>query len=210
MTRFQASGPRIDYTPVQSEKPFKQIVGLYNMWQSLSPETREWIANLFRRKGKVKSEPGLDPNIMTDLIRTGGVDWSSVIGIEKPAYEYDRESDEMKRTGGKTIAEALDEENLDKLKLGLKSKYDWSKINPFDESEGTTAMMVFGKDPSRRGSPMMASFADGIVTASKMPDLPTIEEIMATGRMEKPRYRAIAGMSPAVEQFFTGDKWRVR
>jgi hypothetical protein len=29
------------------QTPFKQMVGLYNMWQSLSPDTRDWIAGLF-------------------------------------------------------------------------------------------------------------------------------------------------------------------
>lgn len=67
MTRFLTQGPRIDYTPVGSEKPFKQIVGLYNMWQSLGPETREWIANLFRRKGRVESDE-LDPALDTSLV----------------------------------------------------------------------------------------------------------------------------------------------
>lgn len=47
MTRFQASGPRIEYTAKEPLKPFKQVVGLYNQWQSLSPETRNWIASLF-------------------------------------------------------------------------------------------------------------------------------------------------------------------
>lgn len=50
MTRFQATGPRVTYKPVERDRPFKQIVGLYNMWQSLSPETRKWIADLFARK----------------------------------------------------------------------------------------------------------------------------------------------------------------
>jgi hypothetical protein len=39
MTRFSASGPRISYTPIEGPKPFKQIVGLYDMWQALAPET---------------------------------------------------------------------------------------------------------------------------------------------------------------------------
>lgn len=40
MTRFQARGPRIQYTPIETEKPFKQLVGLYGMWNSLGPETK--------------------------------------------------------------------------------------------------------------------------------------------------------------------------
>lgn len=50
MTRFNATGPRVTYKPVERDRPFKQIVGLYNMWQSLSPETRKWIADLFTSK----------------------------------------------------------------------------------------------------------------------------------------------------------------
>lgn len=66
MTRFQASGPRIDYTPVERDRPFKQLVGLYNMWQSLGPDTRDWIANLFRKSGEVQSD-AINPAIDTTL-----------------------------------------------------------------------------------------------------------------------------------------------
>ena len=45
MTRFQAQGPRIEYHPVESQKPVQQIIGLYNMWQSISPETKARIKN---------------------------------------------------------------------------------------------------------------------------------------------------------------------
>lgn len=47
MTRFQTQGPRIEYHPVESQKPVQQIIGLYNMWQSISPETKARIKNLF-------------------------------------------------------------------------------------------------------------------------------------------------------------------
>lgn len=156
MTRFQASGPRVRYTPVESEKPFKQIVGLYNMWQSLSPETREWIGNLFRRKGKVTSqEPALDPSLM-DL------------------------------RGGE-VPELGSEEAV----------------------SGTNEMLTSGYESPYK-KPMRLDWNGILVEAKPIDEIPSTEEIMATGRMEKPRYRAIAGMSPAVEQFFTGDNWRVR
>lgn len=49
MTRFNTNARlRLAYEPTQ--KPFEQLVGLYNMWQSISPRTREWLASLFRRK----------------------------------------------------------------------------------------------------------------------------------------------------------------
>ena len=80
MTRFSASGPRISYTPIEGPKPFKQIVGLYNMWQSLSPDTRNWIASLFSGKDKpaeTVSEienpelqmAGYDPNLDMSMTR---------------------------------------------------------------------------------------------------------------------------------------------
>lgn len=47
MTRFETQGPRIEYHPVESQKPVQQIIGLYNMWQSISPETKARIKNLF-------------------------------------------------------------------------------------------------------------------------------------------------------------------
>lgn len=45
MTRFQTQGPRIEYHPVERQKPVQQIIGLYNMWQSISPETKARIKN---------------------------------------------------------------------------------------------------------------------------------------------------------------------
>lgn len=45
MTRFQTQGPRIAYHPAESQKPVQQIIGLYNMWQSISPETKARIKN---------------------------------------------------------------------------------------------------------------------------------------------------------------------
>lgn len=168
MTRFQASGPRIDYTPVQSEKPFKQIVGLYDMWQSLSPETREWIGNWFRRRGKVSAEePSIDPALL------------DMRNATPPEF-------------------ASDEAAL-----------------------GATEMLTKGyRSPYRK--PMRMNWDGIVIEADETPELPSIEEIVAAGQSgptyrtesgevaTRPRYRAIAGMSPAVEQFFTGDSWRVR
>lgn len=50
MARFTVQGPRVSYAPVQSQKPFQQLIGLYGMWQALSPDTRNWIASLFKSK----------------------------------------------------------------------------------------------------------------------------------------------------------------
>jgi hypothetical protein len=80
MTRFSASGPRISYTPIEGPKPFKQIVGLYDMWQALAPETRAWIASLFADKDKPAEEvqtienpevimSGWDPNLDMSMTR---------------------------------------------------------------------------------------------------------------------------------------------
>ena len=82
MARFEASGPRISYAPGESPKPFKQIVGLYNMWQSLAPETRAWIASLFSGKDEPAEEvetienpelamAGFDKNLDTSMAREG-------------------------------------------------------------------------------------------------------------------------------------------
>lgn len=51
MTRFQATGPRVDYTPQEGPKAGDQLIGLYNMWQSISPKTRDWIASIFTSDG---------------------------------------------------------------------------------------------------------------------------------------------------------------
>lgn len=86
MARFQASGPRINYTPGEGPKPFKQIVGLYNMWQSLSPETRAWIASLFSGKDTPAEEvaaienpeltmAGYDPSLDMRMARGEPVGW---------------------------------------------------------------------------------------------------------------------------------------
>lgn len=86
MTRFQTQGPRVAYAPVESEKPFKQIVGLYNMWQALGPETREWIANLFRRKGRVTSD-ALDPALDTSLVYQKLPDFNSTAAKQATTEE---------------------------------------------------------------------------------------------------------------------------
>jgi hypothetical protein len=86
MTRFSASGPRIRYTPTEGPKPVKQIIGLYNMWQSLSPDTRNWIASLFSGKDKSAETvdeiqnpevqmAGYDPNFDMSMTREEPVGW---------------------------------------------------------------------------------------------------------------------------------------
>ena len=91
MTRFQATGPRIRYVPPEAnprrETPVKQLIGLYNMWQSISPDTRNWIASLF--SGKDKSAEivdeiqnpelqmaGYDPNLDMSMTRKEPVGWN--------------------------------------------------------------------------------------------------------------------------------------
>lgn len=108
MTRFQASGPRIAYTPKQGTKPFEQMIGLYNMWQALPPHVRNWFGSLFKSDGEmgiVGDE--LDPNLDTSLTHTGIPDWNSEnarkaqvetlvgapidwdsVGVEIPDYDY--------------------------------------------------------------------------------------------------------------------------
>lgn len=86
MIRFSASGPRISYTPIEGPKPFKQIVGLYDMWQALAPETRAWIASLFADKDKPAEEvqtienpevimSGWDPGLDTSMAREEPAGW---------------------------------------------------------------------------------------------------------------------------------------
>lgn len=67
MTRFQATGPRVDYTPQEGPKAGDQLIGLYNMWQSISPETRDWIASIFTSDGdtpKLTTETDLQNQAM--------------------------------------------------------------------------------------------------------------------------------------------------
>lgn len=57
MTRFQPQGSRIAYNMSETsdrdrETPFKQIIGLYGMWNSLGPET----------KLRIKKALGIDLN----------------------------------------------------------------------------------------------------------------------------------------------------
>lgn len=78
MTRFQASGPRVSYTPKEPLKPYKQLVGLYNQWQSLSPDTRDWITSIFKSKGPTEEE-------LADASRTA----ESEMEGYKPLYVLD-------------------------------------------------------------------------------------------------------------------------
>ena len=83
MTRFAANGPRINYTPVQPTKPFKQIVGLYDMWQALSPDTRNWIAGLF----KSDKDKMMDGPVSTE--RDPILDFEVTTGPSTYARDYD-------------------------------------------------------------------------------------------------------------------------
>ena len=68
MTRFNAQ-PRIYYQPEPYQAPGQQLMGLYDMWQALSPDTRDKIAGWFSRKGKV--ETGVNPAFDTALVYGG-------------------------------------------------------------------------------------------------------------------------------------------
>lgn len=59
MVRFQASGPQPSYTPVEGPEAGDQLIGLYNMWQSISPETRDWLAGLFKSDASEEENPEL-------------------------------------------------------------------------------------------------------------------------------------------------------
>lgn len=84
--RFQPNAPRISYKPVEPNKPIRQLIGLYNQWQALAPETRAWLANLFRTTGEGQPteeqteaaaenmelmNEGLDPNLFNIANATG-------------------------------------------------------------------------------------------------------------------------------------------
>lgn len=57
MTRFNATGPRIQYTPVPRENLSEKALGLFGMWAALSPETRKKIADFFKRDKTVDATP---------------------------------------------------------------------------------------------------------------------------------------------------------
>lgn len=105
MTRFQASGPRVAYVAKEPLKPFKQVVGLYNQWQSLSPETRNWIASLFDINNEV-----LDTNVSTE--RDPILDYSS---------EVEPSEDTMENWEGLTPVS---------VQVGVQNPYniDWGKV----------------------------------------------------------------------------------
>lgn len=111
MIRFSASGPRINYTPTEGPKPAKQIIGLYNMWQSLAPETRKWIADLLKGKDKPAEEvqtienpelqmAGYDPNFDMSMTREGAesyedmarvLDDGEVLSYKAPRLGWDQD-----------------------------------------------------------------------------------------------------------------------
>ena len=62
MTRFQPQGSRVVYNMSETsdssrETPFKQLIGLYGMWNSLGPET----------KLRIKKALGIDLNAEDEL-----------------------------------------------------------------------------------------------------------------------------------------------
>lgn len=106
MVRFQTQGPGVSLqapnwdAEYKRQTPFKQIVGLYNMWQSLSPDTRNWIASLFGGGEDeildAKTDPRdpildevVNPNAGT-LERYGDNDWREVGDIQYTGEESDK------------------------------------------------------------------------------------------------------------------------
>lgn len=96
MVRFQTQGPGVALqmpnwdTEYKRQTPFKQAVGLYNMWQSLSPDTRNWLASLFKGDdyGDEELPPRdeiLDVTVNPEagtLERFGDNDWREVGNIQ--------------------------------------------------------------------------------------------------------------------------------
>ena len=79
MVRFGTQGPGVSLqmpnwdAEYRRQTPFKQAVGLYNMWQSLSPDTRHWLAGLFGgddeildAKVSTERDPIIDAQVSTD------------------------------------------------------------------------------------------------------------------------------------------------
>ena len=66
MVRFQTQQPglRLTTQPIdpddRRETPFKQLAGLYGMWAALSPDTRNWLANLFKSEDEKMLDVPLD------------------------------------------------------------------------------------------------------------------------------------------------------
>lgn len=107
-TRFQTQGPRVTYDVVQQQKPGQQLMGFYNLWQSLAPHTRNWFGSLFKSDGEMGiTGDELDPNLDTSLTHTDIPDWNSEnarkaqvetlvgapidwdsVGVEIPDYDY--------------------------------------------------------------------------------------------------------------------------
>ena len=110
MTRFQASGPRVGYQVKEPLKPFKQIVGLYNQWQSLSPETRNWIASLFGSNDNV-----LDTEVSTE--RDPILDYYT----DSSSGTYEPSEDTMESWEGLTPVN---------VEVGVQNPYniDWDKV----------------------------------------------------------------------------------
>lgn len=111
-TRFQASGPRIRYVAKEPLKPFKQMVGLYNMWQALSPETREWLAGLFKSdKDKMMDEPA-------DMERDPILDAEMYTGADTYKKDYDN------------VMESWEGMTPTTVKVGVNDPYDldWTRI----------------------------------------------------------------------------------
>lgn len=106
MVRFQTQGPGVSLqTPnwdaeYKRQTPFKQIVGLYNMWQSLSPDTRNWIAGLFGGGEDEILDAKADPRdpILDEVVnpdagtleRFGDNDWREVGNIRYTGEESDK------------------------------------------------------------------------------------------------------------------------
>lgn len=156
--RFQTQGPRVTYDVVQQQKPGQQLMGFYNLWQSLAPSTRDWFGSLFKSDGEMGiAGDELDPNLDTSLTHTGIPDWNSEnarkaqveeivgapidwdsVGVEIPDYDY-RYPDVGTIAGpGSDISTEPSKSKQSKAKV---PDVNWSSmisVNPGEFNEATT------------------------------------------------------------------------
>jgi hypothetical protein len=150
MTRFNATGPRVNYTPQEGPKAGDQLIGLYNMWQSISPETRHWIAGLFKsddtdEEAPLTTEQDLVNNEMYDaeqvanagLQRGFDKDFNGQEAFEAAIDAAMRASDDYKASqqAAADAASAAQEKAKQRMQGRQNLGLNWSPIAPYPHFE---------------------------------------------------------------------------
>lgn len=135
MTRFQPQGSRITYNMSETsdsdrETPFKQIIGLYGMWNSLGPETKLRIKKALGIQLNAEDEWALRK---LDKQRAWLEDY---MNNGTSAERYNKAVDKI-TAEQQAIQDPIRDQLAEAQQLALSTPYQWTTKDPIEYSTDT-------------------------------------------------------------------------